>query len=130
MEERAVVVLDRFEGAAVRHPDVVERGRVVGAVAAVLDLDRRVAAGDCFARFDRVMLDGLDGRVGDVVALLDVEDRERAEEHVVAVLGFGFAGLLDRLPEHDLRSLLALADRAAAVLCLLERHPVGRRVAA
>jgi hypothetical protein len=134
MEERGVVALGRVELPGLRHLDVVQSGRVVRPVAAVLDLGPTdVARDDLLAGLDGIPLGDLLGcRSLDAVDLVEVEDREVAQEQEAPVLGLAvlvLGGLPHRLPEHDLRALLALADGAAALLRLLERQPVRAGVA-
>jgi len=128
MEERCVVALAVVKLTALGHLHVVETGRVVRPVAAVLDLrPSDVRRDDRLARLDRISLgDLLERRSLDPVALVDVEDGEVAEhqEALLALAPVLLDRLLERLPEHDLRALLALADAAAASLRLLERQPV------
>jgi len=135
VEQSGVVALGLGELPREGHLDVVQSGRVVGPVTAVLDLRAtRPAADDRLARGDRIVIGGKLGnlRALHVVALLDVEDREVAEDQVAPLdilAALVLLGLPDRLPEDNLRALLALADRTAALLGLLERDPVGRRIA-
>lgn len=112
VEKRAVVVLRRIELPDPGHADHVQRRRVVGAIAAVVDgraVD--VSGRDRLACLDRVPLgQGLDSGCLDAVALLNVEHCEVAQERNPVGDIAACVGLLDEFPENDGRSLLTLAD--------------------
>ena len=70
--------------------------------------------------------------LGQVLALIDVENRIFAHHRDQASVGFFTVGVLDLqlLDEIDLRSVLAFAHVAAGLDCLLEREEPRRWPAA
>jgi len=116
------------------HLNVVQHRRVVRAVATVIDVRPvRHLCRDPLGHSDRLERFGLErralGRLGNVVALIEVENGEVAQERNPILFAFSVR-LLNELPEDDCRSLLAFADAAAALLGLFERRPVARLVTA
>jgi hypothetical protein len=136
MGERRVVglrVAERFER---WHLDVIQRGAVVGAVAAMPDVgagrgEEGLGPGDPLvgiaAGVSQCMV-----VLGQALNLLDIEDRVGFQERdgpfglvTGRLVGFGTA---HRVGVDHGRALLALADVAAPFDGLLERHPDRRRV--